>query len=113
MQNTQSFRGAPLGASPESITTIWGYGFRACAQEGASRNDGERMARLALRPETWSRQRFQSGLDLGAPRLEEWRQRQCFAERFHRFVGRKSRAVGGDLEQDAVRLAEIQAAKIK
>src|SRR4051812_15910891 len=27
-------------ASPESITTIGGYGFRACAQEGASRNDG-------------------------------------------------------------------------
>jgi hypothetical protein len=26
-------------ASPESITPIGGYGFRACAQEGASRND--------------------------------------------------------------------------
>src|SRR3954453_13956819 len=34
-----SFRGARLGASPESITTIRGYGFRACAQAGASRND--------------------------------------------------------------------------
>src|SRR3954447_14285816 len=39
---TPSFRGAPpSGASPESITTIGGYGFRACAQEGASRNDGD------------------------------------------------------------------------
>src|SRR3954471_21678560 len=36
-----SFRGAPLRASPESITTSGGYGFRACApKRGASRNDG-------------------------------------------------------------------------
>ncbi|WP_315782483.1 MULTISPECIES: error-prone DNA polymerase [unclassified Bradyrhizobium] len=34
-----SFRGA-RSASPESITPDRGYGFRACAQEGASRNDG-------------------------------------------------------------------------
>ncbi|MGJ4949228.1 error-prone DNA polymerase [Bradyrhizobium sp. HKCCYLS20291] len=34
-----SFRGA-RSASPESITPNRGYGFRACAQEGASRNDG-------------------------------------------------------------------------
>src|SRR3954451_7952568 len=52
MQNPEpSFRGArPSRASPESITTIRGYGFRACAQRdkltssicarGASRNDG-------------------------------------------------------------------------
>jgi hypothetical protein len=26
-----SFRDAPLGAGPESITTTRGYGFRACA----------------------------------------------------------------------------------
>src|SRR5947209_4295886 len=32
-------------ASPESITTVWGYGFRACAQGGASRNDGDGAAR--------------------------------------------------------------------
>src|SRR4051794_3235662 len=37
---SSSFRGARLRASPESITTIGGYGFRVCAQEGASRNDG-------------------------------------------------------------------------
>ena len=30
--------GRALRASPESITTMRGYGFRACAQEGASRN---------------------------------------------------------------------------
>src|SRR4051794_22904180 len=34
----------PTGASPESITTIGGYGFRACAQEGASRNDEAKEA---------------------------------------------------------------------
>jgi hypothetical protein len=32
--------GRALRANPESITTIGGYGFRACAQVGASRNDG-------------------------------------------------------------------------
>src|SRR3954464_5588227 len=31
---------ALLGAGPESITTIGGYGFRARAQGGAPRNDG-------------------------------------------------------------------------
>src|SRR3954468_8152587 len=30
-----SFRGARLRASPKSITTIGGYGFRVCAQGGA------------------------------------------------------------------------------
>jgi hypothetical protein len=33
-----SFRGAPLGANPESRAEH-GAGFRVCAQEGASRND--------------------------------------------------------------------------
>jgi error-prone DNA polymerase len=37
-QIQSSFRGA-RSASPESITPGCGYGFRACAQEGASRND--------------------------------------------------------------------------
>ena len=45
--------------------------------------------------------------------LQKRRQRQLFAERFHRLVGGKARAVGGDLEQDAVRLAEIEAAEIE
>src|ERR1043166_872054 len=58
-------------------------------------------------------QRLQSGLDLGAPRLEERRQRQFLAEALHRLVRCKARTVGGDLEQDAVRLAKIQAAEIE
>ena len=57
--------------------------------------------------------RLQPGLDLRAARLQERRQRQFLAERLHRLVGRKARAVGGDLEQDAVGLAEIQAAEIE
>jgi error-prone DNA polymerase len=40
-QIQSSFRGAPLGASPESIIPGCGYGFRACAEEGASRNDDD------------------------------------------------------------------------
>ena len=57
--------------------------------------------------------RLQPGLDLRAARLQKWRQRQFFAKRFHRLVGGKAGAVGGDLEQDAVRLAEIKTTKIK
>src|ERR1700722_13945045 len=57
--------------------------------------------------------RLQPGLDRCAARLQERRQRQFFAERFHRLVGGEARSVGRDLEQDAVGLAEIQAAKIK
>ncbi len=53
-----SFRGAPLGASPESITTAWEYGFRARGLKPAPRNDGggwcypkslRHRARVALR----------------------------------------------------------------
>jgi error-prone DNA polymerase len=40
---SSSFRGA-RSASPESITPNCGYGFRACAQEGASRNDDAEAA---------------------------------------------------------------------
>src|SRR5882757_7776417 len=60
-----------------------------------------------------SPQRLQPRLDLGAPRLEKRRQRESFAQRLHRLVGSKARAVGRDLEQDAVGLAEIEAAKIE
>src|SRR4051812_27341370 len=60
-----------------------------------------------------SPQRLQSRFDFGAARLQEWRQRQFFAERLHRLVGGEAGPAGGDLKQDAVRLAEIKAAKIK
>ena len=45
--------------------------------------------------------------------FEERRQHQLLAELVHRLVGREARAVGRDLEQDAVRLAEIEAAEIE
>ena len=48
-----------------------------------------------------------------AARLQERRQRQRLAERVQRLVGGEAGAVGGDLEQDAVRLAEIEAAEIE
>ena len=57
-------------------------------------------------------QRLQACLDLGALVLEEGRQRQAFAERLHRLVDGKARSVRGDLEQDAIRLAEIERAEI-
>src|SRR5436190_16086780 len=66
-----------------------------------------------MRPECISLERLQPGFDLGAARLQERRQREFFAERCHRLVGGESGAVGGDLEQDAVRFAEIKTAKIK
>src|SRR5260370_985800 len=59
------------------------------------------------------RDRPQHRFNLRRARFEQRRQRQFFADRFHRLVGGKARPVGRDLEQDAVRLAEIQAAKIK
>jgi hypothetical protein len=57
--------------------------------------------------------RLQPRFDLGAPRFQKRRQRQFLAERLDRLVGGKARSVGGDLEQDAVGLAEIKTAKIK
>ena len=64
------------------------------------------MLRFALK-------RLQPGLDLGSARFQERRQRELLAERLHRLVGGKAGAVGGDLEQDAVRLAEIKTAEIE
>src|ERR1700688_1240026 len=72
-----------------------------------------RMFGTCRRTPTMSPQRLQARLDLGAARLQKRRQRQFFAERFHRLVGSETRPVGGDLEQDAVRLAEIKASKIE
>src|SRR5437899_1219688 len=45
-----SFRDAPVGAGPESITTAWGYGFRARAARAP-----ERRRRLGLFLEKSSR----------------------------------------------------------
>ena len=58
-------------------------------------------------------ERLQAGLDRLAARFEERRQSELLAERRQRFVGGEARAVGGDLEQDAVGLAEIEAAEIE
>src|SRR6266851_3650060 len=57
--------------------------------------------------------RLQSRFDLRAARLEERRQSEFLAELLHRLVAGKAGTVGGDLEQDAVRLAEIEAAEIE
>jgi len=91
ISSVSSFRGAPTGprearpddrlsASPESITPGCGYGFRACAQEGASRNDDEEIALATPRndnsvlatppPPSWPRlppRRDAAGRESGAP----------------------------------------------
>ena len=58
-------------------------------------------------------ERLQPRFDLRAARFQKWRQRQFFAERCQRLVGGEAGAVGGDLEQDAVGLAEIETSKIE
>src|SRR4051812_22514208 len=50
-------------------------------------------------------ERLKPPLDFGASGLEEWRQREPFTECFHRFVRGEARAIGGDFEEDSVRLA--------
>src|ERR1700686_337174 len=45
----------------------------------------------------FSPERLQPRLDLRSPRFQKRRQRQFFAERFHRLVGGEARTVGGDL----------------
>src|SRR6187551_3778572 len=57
--------------------------------------------------------RLQPRLDRRPSRLQERRQRQPLAQRLHRLVGRKAWAIRRDLEQDAVGLAEIEAAEIE
>src|SRR4051794_14523866 len=41
--------GRGAASNPESITTIGGYGFRARAEEGAPRNDGERVKKTGVK----------------------------------------------------------------
>src|SRR3712207_4713381 len=57
-------------------------------------------------------ERLQPRLDGGPARLQERRQGEALAEGLEGLVGGEARPVGGDLEQDAVRLAEIEAAEI-
>ena len=52
--------------------------------------------------------RLQAGFDLGAVGLEEGRQRESLAEVRRVLVGGEAGAVGGDLEEDAARLAEVE-----
>jgi DNA-binding transcriptional LysR family regulator len=54
---------------------------------------------------------LQACLDLLAPPFQERRQGQHLAERVHRLVGGEAWAVSGDLEQDPVRLAEVETAE--
>src|SRR5687767_1753545 len=68
---------------------------------------------LTLSPPLAPLKRLQPRLDRRALRLEERRQRQPLAELVHRLVGVEARAVGRQLEQDAVGLPEIETAKIK
>src|SRR5689334_2311901 len=50
-------------------------------------------------------------LDLRSPWLQERRQRDLLTQSFGVFVHREAGSIGGDLEQDAARLAEIEAAE--
>ena len=59
-----------------------------------------------------SLERLQPRFDLGPSPFQEGWQREALAELFHRLVGGKARTVRGDLEQDAVRLAEVQAPEL-
>jgi hypothetical protein len=53
-------------------------------------------------------QRLQASLDFRPSRYQERRQHQAYAQLIERLVDRKAGTVGGNLEQDAVRLAEIE-----
>ncbi len=74
----------------------------ACFLPSPAKRGGERIRQS---------KRLQPRLDLLALRLQERRQHELFAELVHRLVDAEARAVAGDLEQDAVRLAEVEAAE--
>src|SRR5665213_1119324 len=63
----------------------------------------------------WTRSldRLQARFDRRATVLKERRQGEMLAEALYRFVGGEARTIGGDLEQDAVRLAEIETLEIE
>src|SRR3954451_377887 len=58
-------------------------------------------------------QRPQAGLNLLALSLQKGRQRQLFAKRLQRLIGREAGPIRGDLEQDAIRLPKVQAAEVE
>ena len=59
-----------------------------------------------------SSQRPEARFDLPTPSLQEGRQRELLAESRQRLVRREARAVRGNLEQDAVRLPEVEAPEL-
>src|SRR6476620_10887992 len=90
-------------------------GLRSCARSPAAVPSAAPVGwRGALcRPSSMPRSidRFEVRDDLLAMRLEKRRQDHLFTERCEIFVDAESRAVGGDLEEHAVRFAHIQAAE--
>lgn len=60
----------------------------------------------------WSVDRFQVRHNLLAARLEEWRQYDLLPERSLFLVHREARHIRCDLEQDPVRLAEVQSPEV-
>src|ERR687891_1619187 len=60
----------------------------------------------------WVLERPHRGLDLRPAVLEERRDRELLAERLERLVDREAGRAGGDLEQHAARLAEVDRAEV-
>src|SRR5262245_31999411 len=60
---------------------------------------------------SWSVDRLEVGDNLGSPRFEEWRQHDLLAQCGFVLVHREPWPIRGDLEQDAIWLAEVQAAE--
>src|SRR5690606_15286640 len=79
----------------------------------ASRRGGRHDGRIddPRPPRPGSVDRLQVPHDLLAMRLEEGWEHHLLAEGLHILVHREPGPIGGDLEQDSVRLAEVEAAE--
>jgi hypothetical protein len=58
-------------------------------------------------------ERLQAGFDLAPAMFQERRYGQLFTQAFEILIASEARAVGRDLEQDSVRLPEIETAEIE
>src|SRR3954463_12857490 len=85
---------------------------RPVAMRAGQPRPATRPRRRAPRARPTLVDRLQSRHDLLASRFEEWWQHDMLSKRCFVLVNGETRAIGRDLEEDAVRLAEVEAAEV-
>src|SRR4051812_43285289 len=105
MSNCLAPAAASAASMPKSRPGSWRCNRNANEENQCEQGRDDHGAPLPLRLS----KRLQVCLDLLAARFQKRRQRELFSQGVQGLIGGEAGSVRGDLEQDAVRLPEIEA----